>query len=73
MLRQRFLVALVFALMDEHVPGPAELVGHVDVELALQRVFALIHNGRVVAPGNFSNQWLEFFKVAAPARFTSRA
>ena len=45
---QRFFVALAFDLMDQHVPGPTEPAGHADVELTFQRVFALIHNGKVV-------------------------
>ena len=46
--QQRFFIALVFDLMDKHIPGPAESAGHADVELAFQRIFALIHNDKVV-------------------------
>jgi hypothetical protein len=47
--------------MDEDVLGPAELLCHPDVELALERILALAKYGQMLGPTDFSNQWLEFF------------
>ena len=34
-----------------------------DVELAFQRILPTFQDGRVVAPGNFSHQWRQFFQA----------
>jgi len=59
---QRFFIALILDLMDKHVLGPSEFPGHTDVELALQRIGASFEDDKVMAPGNFSHQWCEFFR-----------
>ena len=41
---------------DEDVPGPAELPGHPDVELAFEGLLAAGHDHEVLGPTDFSNQ-----------------
>ncbi len=58
---QGLLIALVLDLMDKDALGPSEFLSHADVKLALQRIGASFENNQVMAPGDFSHQWCEFF------------
>jgi len=60
--QQAFFVTLIFDLVDENVFRPAEFPGHANVEFALQEIFAAGHDDQIMAPCNFSNQRLEFWR-----------
>jgi len=59
-----FLVALVIDLVLEDGLGPAKTGGGAEVELALEVVFAAVHDDYVFGPANFCNQWLQNWPVA---------
>ena len=62
--KQRFLVALVIDLVDEHILGPAELACHAQVEFTFLRVLATLQDDEVVRPADLCNQRLHFHIVA---------